>query len=718
MDDSTRTRLNPNGPRPRFDARSGYSAWPEGTRLLDRYRVLSVLGRGAMGTVYRVRDEVADVDVALKAIPAELARDPKEMERVRENFRLVHDLHHPHIAGVNALELDRETGAYYLVMECVEGEDLRQVMRRRGGSQPLTFWLPILRQVADALDFAHAQGIVHRDVKPSNVFVDERGDAKLLDFGIASEARTTMHAGPEDDPSSISGTATYMAPEQWLGRPQGPATDQYALGATIHHLLAGRCPFENRHLGALRESVLHDAPKKPEDLDRQSWRSLRRALAKQPKDRFANCTAFVEALATTTPHRRARWLAAGLGVLAVAAIGALIAQTRIGDPSPSADAGPDGSPPVTNAVAAAATAPASAPESVPEPAPDPDPSPPPPDPAPALAARAAALQAQGTASDAGARSFALDVWLEADRRFAQGSEALTLKAYGRATTAFIAASEGFEAAAMAAAAEQQRLSKQAEARAVHDQEILAAASNRWREITRGIESLEPARRRFASNLVVSVERDLQSAEASLSSADAETANRDLARADNVLNLIRDLALAAPSPPPAAPVAPSPPALGTVRLLANPPADYAGGPLTFDLVRDTEPMGRITLPEDIHDLAPGPHLFELGGHPQLESIPLRTTIRAGAQTVTFDLSHRPAVVNLDIQPASATVTCEAPGEEPNVLKPGRNTLAPLVTHTIRASARGYRPTTLELRLKPGETRPKTLRLLAAPVFTRP
>ncbi len=273
--------------------------------ILDRYRVAGELGRGGMGVVYRCRDEVGGIHVALKALPPELSCNPFEMEQVRENFQLVSRLIHQNIAAVRTLEQDAETGDYYLILECVEGVDLRRWQRRRGGRVELAELLPVLRQVAEALDFSHRQKIIHRDIKPSNVMVRGDGLVKVLDFGLAAQIHTSLSRVSQVR-YGVAGTAPYMAPEQWRGRCQDGATDQYALGVMAYELLAGRLPFESHEESVLRAAVLHEEPEPIETLPDAAWSALARALSKERTHRFSSCGAFVEALDGGAQKKRRR----------------------------------------------------------------------------------------------------------------------------------------------------------------------------------------------------------------------------------------------------------------------------------------------------------------------------------------------------------------------------------------------------------------------------
>jgi tRNA A-37 threonylcarbamoyl transferase component Bud32 len=312
-----------------------------GDRLLGRYRIVSELGQGGMGVVYRCFDETGGIEVALKALPPELSHNSIEMEEVRENFRLVEGLHHPSIAAAKTLERDEATGDTYLVMECVEGMNLRSwrkaegrgqktgessqgvVGRRSAGGLALGQVVPVLQQIASALDFAHSQKIIHRDIKPANVMIRADGAVKVLDFGLAAQIQTSLsrvtrvHYG-------TSGTGPYMAPEQWRGQRQDARTDQYALAVMAYELLSGQLPFENPDAAVLREAVLKEAPVEIPGLERRAWQGLLRAMAKEPSQRFAYCVDFVAALSGDRSQksrgRSQRW--AGLAAAGVAAASA------------------------------------------------------------------------------------------------------------------------------------------------------------------------------------------------------------------------------------------------------------------------------------------------------------------------------------------------------------------------------------------------------------
>ena len=263
------------------------------------YKLLEKLGSGAMGVVFKCRDQVSLVEYALKMVPPELARDADAMEDVRENFQLIHGLKHPNIASVDFLDRD-EYGAYFLIMEYAKGENLAQWIKRKWktGRPELCEIVNIVQQIASALDYAHSQHILHRDVKPANVMVDETGKVKILDFGLASKVRNSM-TSMSINPSNTSGTPNYLSPEQFKGRYPTPASDQYALGVLTYQMLSGHLPFESVDYDVLRSAVLSEPPESIDKIPDEANKCLSRVLAKDDKERFPACELFSEALANS-----------------------------------------------------------------------------------------------------------------------------------------------------------------------------------------------------------------------------------------------------------------------------------------------------------------------------------------------------------------------------------------------------------------------------------
>ena len=300
-----------------------------GDLIMNRYKVLAELGQGGMGVVYKCFDETAGIEVALKALPPELSHNTIEMEDIKDNFQLVHNLHHPNIASSNTLERDDSNGNYYLIMECCEGEDLRRWIKRKrkDGELKLEDVLPIIQQVASALDYAHEMKIMHRDIKPGNIMIDQFDKIKVLDFGLAAQIHTSM-TRVSMAYHGTSGTGPYMAPEQWEGRIQDAKADQYALAVMTYEMLAGHTPFESTDAAVLREAVLKSKVIPLENIPSSANAAVMRALSKDPAERFESCSDFAAALGgkkikagkTVKKGNSGKWIAAALVIILLGGI--------------------------------------------------------------------------------------------------------------------------------------------------------------------------------------------------------------------------------------------------------------------------------------------------------------------------------------------------------------------------------------------------------------
>ncbi|MBQ7175861.1 MAG: serine/threonine protein kinase, partial [Victivallales bacterium] len=298
-----------------------------GDVILGQYEVLGDLGHGGMGVVYRCLDRVGRIEVAVKTLPPELAHDADEMEAVRHNFSLVAKLVHQNIAACRTLAEDKATGEFYLVMEYVQGETLKSYLRRNGGRLSLDDALPILRQVAEALDFAHQERVMHRDIKPGNIMLCPNGKVKVLDFGLAAQIRSSM-SRVSMAYSGNSGTRQYKAPEQWEGYYQGVYTDQYALAVTAYEMLSGAVPFDDDNVSVLRECVLKSKVRPIAGLPSCVNKALEKSLAKQPEGRYPRCMDFVCALAgdRSSSSGTGFFIKAAMALFVVLGIGLSIAE--------------------------------------------------------------------------------------------------------------------------------------------------------------------------------------------------------------------------------------------------------------------------------------------------------------------------------------------------------------------------------------------------------
>ena len=244
---------------------------------LGPYEILAPIGAGGMGQVYRARDVRLGREVALKLLPDAVSADPTAIERFRREAQAVAALNHPHICTIHDVGDigGSEPGARpFLVMELIDGQTLAEAID--GRSLATDQVLALAEEIADALDAAHAKGIVHRDIKPANIFVTSRGHAKVLDFGLAKAAGDAQSPGDETriavgaahltDRGAAVGTVAYMSPEQALGEPVDARSDLFSLGAVVYEMVAGRRPFEGPTSAAIFDAILHHVPSVPAGL--------------------------------------------------------------------------------------------------------------------------------------------------------------------------------------------------------------------------------------------------------------------------------------------------------------------------------------------------------------------------------------------------------------------------------------------------------------------
>jgi formylglycine-generating enzyme required for sulfatase activity/tRNA A-37 threonylcarbamoyl transferase component Bud32 len=268
-------------------------------RELGKYELLEEIGRGGFAVVYKARDIELDRVIALKVLKPYWTDEPGFVTRFRREARVAARLRHPNIVTVH--ETGEAEGRLYIAMEYLPGRTLRRFLEAEG-MLSLERALPILEQVADALDYAHAQGVVHRDVKPSNVVVEEteRGmRATLMDFGLV---KAMAESAALTSQGTLLGSPEYMAPEQAdpnRAAEIGPATDRYALGIVAYQMLTGRVPFPG-NTSATLNAHLNLEPPEPQticqDLSPEVAATLLKMLAKPPGDRFASARAFVARL--------------------------------------------------------------------------------------------------------------------------------------------------------------------------------------------------------------------------------------------------------------------------------------------------------------------------------------------------------------------------------------------------------------------------------------
>ena len=318
-------------------------------RTLAHYRVVSSLGTGGMGEVYRARDSRLERDVALKLLPEAFTQDRERLARFEREAKVLASLNHPNIAAIHGLE--EIDGQRVLVMELAHGEDLAERLKR--GAIPVDEALAIADQIAEALEAAHEKGIVHRDLKPANVMVSPEGRVKVLDFGLAkalaektasasvelSQSPTLTHTGTRA--GVLLGTAAYMSPEQARGKPVDRRADIWAFGVVLWEMLTGKRLFAGDTISDTLAAILKEDPRweeLPRELTAGVRRALRRCLSRDPRARLhdiadarielreaqreeASGTDATERVATLESARRSRWGAILLIFLLGAALG-------------------------------------------------------------------------------------------------------------------------------------------------------------------------------------------------------------------------------------------------------------------------------------------------------------------------------------------------------------------------------------------------------------
>ncbi|MBN1223106.1 MAG: protein kinase, partial [Candidatus Aminicenantes bacterium] len=244
-----------------------------GSLFAGRYEVIEEIGRGGMGAVFRVVDKKINEEVALKVLKPEISSDGQTIERFKNELKLARKITHKNVCRM--YDLNEAEGVPYITMEFVAGEDLKSLIGR-AGRLSIEKAVSIARQICEGLIEAHNLGVVHRDLKPQNIMIDRKGNARIMDFGIAR----TIGASELTEAGAVIGTPHYISPEQVEGKAPDQRTDIYALGVILYEMVTGQLPFQAESALSLALKHLQESPRSPRELNPTVPESLSRLIIK------------------------------------------------------------------------------------------------------------------------------------------------------------------------------------------------------------------------------------------------------------------------------------------------------------------------------------------------------------------------------------------------------------------------------------------------------
>ncbi|MCJ7684678.1 MAG: serine/threonine protein kinase, partial [Desulfobacteraceae bacterium] len=264
-----------------------------GTTFAGRYEIIEELGKGGMGKVYRVFDNKIEAEVALKLVRPEIAADKKTVERFKNELKLARDITHKNVCRM--YDLNEEQGTHYITMEYISGGDLKRFIKR-SKQLGISTAISIAKQICEGLAEAHELGVVHRDLKPNNIMIDDNRNARIMDFGIARSLSTKGLTGK----GVMIGTPEYMAPEQVEGKDVDQRSDIYSLGIILYEMVTGRVPFEGDTPFTIGVKHKSEIPKDPKELNAQLTYDfssmIMKCLEKERGNRYQNTGAVLSVL--------------------------------------------------------------------------------------------------------------------------------------------------------------------------------------------------------------------------------------------------------------------------------------------------------------------------------------------------------------------------------------------------------------------------------------